>query len=83
MPRNARCVLLGLHYQVTQRGTNREDVFHSQQDREVYLSLATEHLQSEAVQAVAFCLMTNHVHWIVKPREDDALATYFQRLHER
>jgi putative transposase len=64
-------------------GTNREDVFHSQQDREVYLSLATEHLKRGEVNVVAYCLMANHVHWIVKPLENDAMAILFQRVHGR
>ena len=42
MPRNPRCVLLGVAHHVTQRAVNREDVFYSHRDRETYLTLVQD-----------------------------------------
>ena len=35
------------------------------------------------LQILGFCLMPNHVHWIVVPAGGDALAVFFRRLHGR
>lgn len=65
MSRNARCVRPGLPYHVTQRGTNRQKVFFSAGHRKVYLSLVAKNLEDAGVRVLAYCLMTNHVHWVV------------------
>jgi putative transposase len=83
MPRNARCVLPGIPYHVTQRGTNRQIVFHSAADRRTYLSLIRENLEEAGVRALGYCLMTNHVHWVVIPEREDSLAVLFRRVHGR
>jgi REP element-mobilizing transposase RayT len=46
--RNARCVLPGLLYHVTQRGTNRQKVFFSIADRKNYLALMARHQKDAA-----------------------------------
>jgi putative transposase len=32
---------------------------------------------------LGYCLMTNHVHWVVVPEREDALAVLFRRVHGR
>jgi len=68
-------------YHVTQRGVGGVDVFYSQSDRRVYEDLAAEQLPQARVSVLAYCWMTNHVHWIVVPEEADSLAVLFRRLH--
>ena len=83
MPRNARCVLPGHAYHVTQRGSNKRCVFHSDTDRKTYLQLIKENLKEAEVRIWAWCLMSNHVHWVVEPGREDSLAVLFQRAHGR
>lgn len=83
MPRNARCVLPGLPYHVTQRGTNRQRVFYSPTDYKMYLSLVREQLSDAECRVLAYCLMTNHVHLVVVPERSDSLAVLFRRAHGR
>jgi putative transposase len=83
MPRHLRCVCAGVAHHVTQRGVNRTDVFFSQQDRRVYLELLAENVQPAKVRVLAWCLMTNHVHWVVVPEQEDSLAVLFRRVHGR
>lgn len=83
MPRNARCVQPNFTYHVTQRGTDRKAVFFTSADRRTYLHLAHQNLADAGVTALGFCLMTNHVHWLVRPQRSDSLAIFFQRLHGR
>ncbi len=70
-------------YHVTQRGVNREEVFFTQQDRETYLHLVQDHKQDSGIRVLAWCLMTNHVHWVVVPERSDSLAILFRRVHGR
>ena len=83
MPRNARCVLPGLPYHVTQRGTNRQRVFFTAADRSTYLRLLKSNLADTEVRVAAWCLMQNHVHFVVVPGREDSLSVLFQRVHGR
>ncbi len=83
MPRNPRCVLAGVTHHVTQRGVDRSDVFHSQGDRETYLHLMRQNLADAEVRVLGFCLMINHVHWVVVPARQDSLEVLFRRVHGR
>lgn len=81
MPRNQRCVLPGLAYHVTQRGVDRANVFYSKHDRQTYLYLIQRNLKDAGVRVLAYSLMTNHVHWVVKADHEDSLAVLFRRVH--
>lgn len=83
MPRKPRCVLPGAVHHVTQRGVDRCVVFRSPEDRQVYLELIEENLIGARVRALAYCLMTNHVHWVVRPGTEESLAILFRRVHGR
>lgn len=83
MPRNARVIAPGLPYHITQRGTNRERVFFTTGDRSLYLRLIRENQDEAGVRILAYCLMTNHVHWVVVPEREDSLAVLFGRAHGR
>lgn len=81
MPRNARCILPGLPYHVTQRGTDRQRVFFTAADRNTYLGLAARHQFDAGVRVLAYCLMTNHVHFVLVAERADSLAVFFRRVH--
>ena len=83
MPRNPRCVLPEVAFHVTQRGVDRCDVFFSHADRDTYLRLMAEQRERAGVRVLAYCLMTNHVHWVVVPDREDSLAVLFRRVHGR
>ena len=81
MPRNARIVAPGVPYHVTQRGTNRRRVFFTGADRSLYLRLVRENLEDAGCRVLAYCLMTNHVHFVVIPDREDSLAVLFGRAN--
>ncbi len=83
MPRNARVVAPGLPYHITQRGTNRGRVFFTVADRSLYLRLVREHSADAGVRILAYCLMTNHVHFVAVPEREDSLAVLFGRANGR
>ncbi len=61
----------GQAYHITQRGTNRQRVFFTESDRSTYLRLIVQNLEDAGFRVLAWCLMTNHVHFVaVSERED-------------
>ena len=74
MPRNARVVIPDCPHHVTQRGNNRQDVFFTDEDREVYLAMPAEQCERFGLSVEGYCLMTNHVHLVATPRRADSLA---------
>jgi putative transposase len=79
----ARAVLVGVAHHLTQRGLDRQDIFFSHADYEVYLGLVSLSAQRFEADLLGYCLMSNHVHWVVAPRQPEALARTFGDAHGR
>ena len=84
MPRSARIVIRGYPHHIIQRGHNRQAVFVSDDDYLFYLDNLREWKEKLACKVYAYCLMTNHVHLIVDPGEDErSLAQLIKRVAGR
>ena len=83
MPRSARIVIPDVPYHVTQRGNYRQNVFEEDIDRENYLNWFQEYAQKYKVKLYAWCLMTNHVHFVVEPSSEKGLAELFKNTQMR
>jgi len=83
MPRLARTVAVGSAHHITQRGNNRQDVFFVDDDRRVYLELLKEQADKYGLEILGYCLMSNHVHLVVVPKAEEALAKAVGRTHFR
>ncbi len=83
MARLARVVLPGYPHHITQRGNRRQDVFFRDSDYEQYLELLTAWCKQERIEIWAYCLMTNHVHLIVKPSRQSNLGKAIGEIHRR
>ena len=94
MGRHSRLVVPGVALHVRQRGNARQDCFRQDNDRLVYLSLLREHAAHRRCAVHVYCLMTNHVHLLVTPPDEQACAllmrdlgrsyaSYFNRRYER
>ncbi len=67
MPRRARKYLPGLPYHIVQRGNNREACFIEPENYQYYLELWQEISQRYDLAVHAYCLMTNHIHFMATP----------------
>ena len=83
MPRFARVVLPDCLHHVTQRGNARRDVFFTPADRQVYLGLLKQYSSYYRLRTFGFCLMTNHVHLVVAPVQEQSLAKTLREVHGR
>ena len=83
MTRIARVVAVHNPHHVTIRGNNRQDVFFQAEDYQFYLHLLNTYLQEFNVELIGFSLMTNHVHEVLIPHDEDSLSKALCRIHSR
>ncbi|MBV9548654.1 MAG: transposase [Alphaproteobacteria bacterium] len=83
MARMARVVAPGVPHHVTQRGNRRQKVFFGEEDYLAYRALLAESCAAARVAVWAYCLMPNHVHLILVPRDKDGLRAALADAHRR
>ena len=81
MSRIARVVVAGFPHHVTQRGNRGSDIFVDSDDRRAYLDLLTRYGAKHGLGVWAYCLMTNHVHLVVVPKNERALGRALHDAH--
>ena len=83
MPRTARLVVPDVPYHVVQRGNYRQDIFEDDEDKTFYMELFLQYSKQHKLKLYAWCLMSNHVHFIVEPSSESTLAKVFNTTHMR
>lgn len=83
MARIARVIAPGAPHHVTQRGNRRQKVFFGDDDYALYKTLMAEQCARFRVEIWAYCLMPNHVHLMLTPRDEDGLAAAVGEAHRR
>ena len=58
-------------------------IFQTDEERRSYLNYLGEEAERFEVEILAWCLMTNHVHFIAVPKTEDSLARAFGEAHRR
>ena len=79
----ARVVIPQVPHHVTQRGNRRMPVFFSDDDRQEYLALLADYAQESGTRCLAWCLMDNHIHLVLIPRDADGLRSMLGEAHRR
>lgn len=73
----------GCTYHVTARGSHKCDIFLQKEDFRMYIYILKEtikHYDDANYELLCHCLMTNHVHLIIKAN-NKALGCFMQRIH--
>ena len=83
MPRTARIVAEGFPHHITQRGNYRQNVFDNPTDMTKYFEFISMYTNKYNVKILSYCLMNNHVHFIVIPEKTDSISKAFNRAHFR
>ena len=83
MPRRTRMYIPGLPYHIVQRGNNREVCFIEPENYQYYLVLWQELAKRYGVSVHAYCLMTNHIHFLVTPQSESAISNTMKVVGSR
>lgn len=70
----------GLAYHVLNRGAGRRELFVKDEDYAAFLRAMDQVQQRLAVPVIAFCLMPNHWHLILKPSKNGELSEFMRLL---
>ena len=79
MPRSRRVDLPGAVYHVIARGHERKRIFVDRADRLKFLEILSLGLKAARCQCLAWVLMSNHIHLLIRNGED-ALSNFMRRI---
>lgn len=74
-------MIVGVPHHLTQRGNNREPVFHTPEDRNAYLRILKGLADLHGTRILGYCLMGNHVHLIGIPQLGSSFAQTLRQAH--
>jgi len=81
MPRMDRIIVPGAPHHITHRGNNRENIFRSDTDQELYLKILKKYSEKYKLNIMGYCLMSNHVHIIGVPTRKDSIEKVIRIGH--
>ncbi|MCE5276594.1 MAG: transposase, partial [Planctomycetaceae bacterium] len=91
MPRSLRVNLGGFVYHVLNRSNGRQRLFRCDEDYPLFLDVLAAAHERVAMRTIGYCVMPNHWHLLLWPRDDGDLSafvrwltlTHTQRVHAR
>lgn len=75
MPRRARVKSSNGIYHIMLRGANRQEIFHDDEDCTKFLDLLHHYKLKTEVEIYSWCLMSNHVHLLLREGNEELSAT--------
>jgi putative transposase len=89
MPRAKRIAAGGVVYHVLNRANGRRTLFQTPSDYQAFMNVCLEAHERVPVRVLAYCIMPNHWHFVLWPREEGHLSefigwltlTHSQRWH--
>lgn len=80
MPRERRCDLPGFLFHVMTRGNRRETVFRDEDDFDAFVGILRKTLVVRPVRVYAWCLMPNHLHFVLEAESAGGIGRFMHRL---
>jgi putative transposase len=80
MARTARASAGGVYYHVINRGNARNTVFHQEDDYRAFVQLLADAKRRLPMRLLAYCLMPNHFHLVLRPHHAGDLSRWMQWL---
>ncbi len=81
MPRTKRIVPPNAALHIISRGNNRNNIFHSDNDKLRYYTLLCQLKDENKIDILHYCLMNNHVHIIQKVWPDSTLPKFMKQVN--
>jgi putative transposase len=90
MPRAQRCIEAYGIYHVINRGNGKQRIFRKDDDFQAFLKVLAEGLKRHPVELLAYCILSNHWHLLLRPKTDSAISklmawatvTHARRYHQ-
>ena len=76
MPRHSRCLIDGAFYHVLNRGNAKQQVFFDHLDYSLFLESVSVAVAKHPVDILAYCIMPNHFHFLVRPSQAENLSKW-------
>jgi putative transposase len=80
MARGPRILLEHVYYHVVNRGNQKQKVFFEESDFQKYLQILKHYKKRYNFKLFGYCLMPNHVHMILEPKQPSDLARVMQSI---
>jgi putative transposase len=78
MPYRKTNIATGNYYHVFNRGVNKQTIFFSDDNCRYSLRLIGKYAEKFSVQVVAYCLMPNHYHLLIRQDSDVPISKFIQ-----
>lgn len=70
----------GAYYHVYNRGNRKQQIFLNSRDYERFLDKVVEYKKKYPLEILAYCLMPNHVHFLIKQTYSNAISRFMSDL---
>ena len=81
MPRNPRNYIKSEYLHIMVQGINKSYIFNRTEDIKYYIKLMYKILKNYDIKIIAYCIMNNHAHILVKINSIEELSKYMKRLN--
>ena len=78
MPRGARIIADNSYYHIITRGIDQRKLFRYSCDYQNFKAIALDYLIKFPVSILNYCLMPNHIHFLVYAKEGGMLPKFMQ-----
>lgn len=83
MPRTPRSYLKTPYFHIITQGINKSYIFEKAEDIKYYIKIMHNLANEQDVQIIAYCIMNNHAHMLIKSEKAEELGKYMQRLNTK
>lgn len=83
MPRFPRSYIKTSYFHVMTQGINKSYIFEKAEDIKYYIKMMYSLTEEQHIKVIAYCVMNNHVHILIKAEEIKELSKYMQRLNTK
>ena len=83
MPRFPRNFIKTSYLHIMTQGINKTYIFEYEEDIKYYIKIMYELLKEYKIKIIAYCIMNNHTHMLVKVEKIEELSNYMLRLNSK
>ena len=83
MSRFPRSYIKTSYFHVITQGINKSYIFDESEDIKYYIKIMYKLMEEQKIEIIAYCIMNNHAHILVKTEDIKELSKYMQRLNAK